>query len=316
MDMTIKRIRPLLEHPEIEVEDPLVGTFGVQPLKSAIGRDGLTYGRIRVYDYTGAVEVFTCMDEWPMDAPAFDGQYALAFRFVHDRYGNLVPVVAPGLGGLPSRSALELLPGHQAPDTQILERLVELADALQIESYREFLRDVFSDREFARAFVTLPGSKQCHHRESGGLLRHSLEVAESLQFSAARMGTHPLMADAAVLAGLFHDVGKVILASPARHRLPCSYRHHHWLVTETLAEPLLRLRHSDEQAHSALWRIMTGYQHGSHYEVPLAGLIRSLDAISAQNDALKHAVQEQPGRYWVHACGRAAVWTPAATTAS
>ncbi|MCE5251030.1 HD domain-containing protein [bacterium] len=74
-------------------------------------------------------------------------------------------------------------------------RLKELADS------------VFGSAQFMKEFVRCPGGAKWHHPYIGGLIEHTVGVAELCDFIA---GKHPeLNRDLLVVAALLHDVGKI-----------------------------------------------------------------------------------------------------------
>jgi 3'-5' exoribonuclease len=66
---------------------------------------------------------------------------------------------------------------------------------------------IFDNEQFRAEYSRTPGGKKWHHSYLGGLIEHSVGVAEICDFAA---GQHPEMnRDLLVLAALLHDVGKI-----------------------------------------------------------------------------------------------------------
>ncbi|MFC1552277.1 3'-5' exoribonuclease YhaM family protein [Candidatus Latescibacterota bacterium] len=66
---------------------------------------------------------------------------------------------------------------------------------------------IFENEQFQSEYSRAPGGKKWHHSYLGGLLEHSIGVAEICDFVT---GQHPDMnRDLLVLAALLHDVGKI-----------------------------------------------------------------------------------------------------------
>ena len=310
MAMTVEDLASLLDCPEMEPDVPVAGMFGTQIVKARRGADGQEYAQVEVFDYTGMTRVFVRKNDWGSQLRRTPTVCTMAFTFVSGRHGELVPLGVPARGlEVDERSPFELLPVHACPDPADLDRLTVLADSLTRTAFRQFLEAVFSEQRFTWAFLTLPASQRCHHACRGGLLRHSIEVAEGVQGMLQSFEANPLLGEAAILVGLLHDVGKVLLALPEGHRVPCGQRDHANLIQYALQESLLLLRAEDRDAYDALWRVLYGYQMGEHYSVPLAAVVQAADRTSAQLDAVKTA-SSYSDAYWKPGCGGRRIWDP------
>ncbi len=309
MSVRVEQIQTSLLQPEMDSAYPLQGEFGVEVLRVAEGADGQRYGKALLFDYSGHAEIYLPAARWGGTLPSAPTQGGIAIEFQYNRQGALVPVAVPAsTDAVEPRYALELLPSHRVPNPDDLRRLVHLADWLQLPVNRDFLAAVFADQAFAHAFLTLPAGARCHHSHAGGLLSHSLEVAEGVL--AHCNGENPYLEDAAVLTGLLHDVGKVLLSGPAGSVVPCEYRDHAELIDVALGVSMPLLKEADDIAHWALWRVVTAYKRQRYYEVPEAKLVAALDAVSAQRDVRRNGRGGGTGRLWQQGCGGQRIWSP------
>ena len=71
---------------------------------------------------------------------------------------------------------------------------------------RQFLEQVFSDERVSRLFYEAPGGKSYHHSRLGGLICHTVSVAENCLKLAAGQDVD---ADILVAGALLHDIGKI-----------------------------------------------------------------------------------------------------------
>lgn len=313
MCKTVADVKSLLANPEFEIDVPVTGTFGAEIGKPRSGRNGVAYYLVDLWDYTGSVRAFAQKTEWQGILPGPRSMLECGIELRRDRYGQAQAVLRPTRETDNPRSSIELLPGHVAPNVEDLERLVDLANSLCTPAYREFLENVFRDQSFTELFVTLPASKSCHHTDAGGLLAHSLEVAEALKAATRELPNTPvLFAEAAVAVALLHDAGKVLLRGPDGHRYPCRHHEHDKLLEFVLSAPLTRLKETHKDAAAALWGTIKAYQTGDAYNMPLAGVIRGLDGTSAQNSGIKTHLASNPGYYWTTLGGRRPLWIPPA----
>ena len=307
--LTISELELILSAPELGPDGPCGGIFRLEQVRSGLGYCGERFYRLRLSDVTGSVELYSRCADWSV-TPGNGQPRAIGIRWVHDRYENLAPLVVPAASDetLP-RSPLELLPADKLPKPENLTRLFTLVDNLTTPGYIQVIQEVFVDPDFAYQFATLPASKWCHHTSRGGLLEHSLDVAEGVQRATEGISMSPLQREATILTALLHDIGKVLLNSREGHRIPGDARDHAILLDFALAEPMAHLKEQDLDAFSALWQVIDGYKRKDRYAAPFAALIESLDSVSAQNDLIR-ARSAIHGGYRLPGCNRKTVWQP------
>ena len=86
-------------------------------------------------------------------------------------------------------------------------RIRSLVDSIRDPDLFRLGELIFGDSEFMEKFTGSPGGKKWHHSYLGGLLEHTVAVAELCDLVAQK---HPeLNRDLLVLAALLHDVGKI-----------------------------------------------------------------------------------------------------------
>lgn len=96
--------------------------------------------------------------------------------------------------------------GKTAPD-ELKRRLVELLRSVHHAELRKVLRSVFDDKRFFSLFCECPAAQSHHHAYVGGLMEHTVAVAEICDSIAARHSA--IDRDLLVTAAILHDVGKV-----------------------------------------------------------------------------------------------------------
>jgi len=90
---------------------------------------------------------------------------------------------------------------------EMKERLAALKDSVEEPNLKKLLDAFFGDREFLEAFSSCPASIQLHSAAIGGLLHHTLNVAD---VCLKIVELHPeLDRDLVVTGALLHDIGKV-----------------------------------------------------------------------------------------------------------
>ncbi|AKJ94965.1 metal-dependent phosphohydrolase [Thioalkalivibrio versutus] len=311
MCKTIRDVKTHLANPEFEIDEPLIGTYGAEVEEPKFGHNGVRYYPVHLWDYTGTIKAYAPEAGWPDIVDGAASKLHCGILLKPDRWGSSQAVIhpLPDLG--PERSPMELLPAHVAPEIENLERLVDLFECLKTPAYRRFLEQVFRDDVFTRTFVTAPASGYCHHVETGGLLAHSLEVAEAVKAAVRGIeGIPSMFKEAAIITGLLHDAGKASLMGPDAKHYPRLRHQHEDLLEFALCGPLDSLKADNLDAASALWGTIKAYLTGNTYNMPLASLIRGADGASAQGSAIRihgHAIK---GAYWSKLGGRRPVWIP------
>jgi len=86
------------------------------------------------------------------------------------------------------------------------DKLFQYIETIKDEYLNKLLLSIFEDKEFFRLFLNSPAAKTWHHNYVGGLLEHSIAVANICDFISH---TYPVDRDLLVAGGLLHDIGKV-----------------------------------------------------------------------------------------------------------
>ncbi len=95
---------------------------------------------------------------------------------------------------------------------KLSERLFNLIDSLEEEHLSQLLKSIFEDKEFLTKFAQAPAAKSWHHNYLGGLLEHTIAVANLCEFASHY---YPVDRDLLISAALVHDMGKVFEYSAA-----------------------------------------------------------------------------------------------------
>ena len=103
--------------------------------------------------------------------------------------------------------AEDVLASSVRPRDELVSELRELVKTVGEPSCRRVLRQVFGDKDFFARFCSCPGSQSYHHAYLGGLLEHTIAVAQLCRGVAE---SYPdADSDLLVTAALLHDIGKV-----------------------------------------------------------------------------------------------------------
>ncbi len=100
-----------------------------------------------------------------------------------------------------------LVPSTPGDVGELTARAEQLAGSIQEPNLQKLIRMIFGNPQFMKEFIRSPCGTRWHHTYLGGLLEHSVGVAELCSFIASK---HPeLNRDLLVTAALLHDVGKI-----------------------------------------------------------------------------------------------------------
>ncbi len=188
---------------------PGTGVEGVYLLSSKETRQtrqGKPFFKLRVSDRTGTVDCTV----WEVDSVG-PGVKA----------GDLVTVCArvteyQGKPQLEATNVIAAPPGVAEPRDFLpstYRDIEELRGFLQFHigsvydrDYSALLERIFGDAAFFETFTTAPAAKVYHHAYLGGLVEHTVTVAEMCDFVAQQYGR--VDRDLLLTAALLHDIGK------------------------------------------------------------------------------------------------------------
>lgn len=89
---------------------------------------------------------------------------------------------------------------------ELSDKLFSLIDSVKNEYLNKLLLNIFEDKEFYNLYLNSPAAKTWHHNYVGGLLEHTIAVANICDFSSR---IYPVDRDLLITGALLHDIGKV-----------------------------------------------------------------------------------------------------------
>lgn len=194
---------------ELSDGDQISGAFVVRERERRQKRNGEDYLRVVLADRSGTVPavawdgVAECFEVCsPGSVVLVTGSFA-----VHPQFGRQIKLAAVRAAG-PGEYDVEQLREGPARSPELLETdLRELLETVQSPALRELL-DRFFGAETASwtRFREAPAAKHYHQAYAGGLLEHTLSVAQAV--SAAANFFPGINREIAVTGALLHDVGK------------------------------------------------------------------------------------------------------------
>jgi 3'-5' exoribonuclease len=194
---------------ELSDGDEVSGAFVVRERERRQKRNGEHYLRVVLADKTGTVPAVA----WEGVAECFEicapGSIVLVSGnfAVHPQFGRQIKLAAVRAAA-PGEFDAEQLAEGPARSVELLEAdLRELIGTVQNSSLRRLLERFFGpDTERWARFRDAPAAKHYHQAYAGGLLEHTLSVAQAV--SAAANFFPGIDREIAVTGAMLHDIGK------------------------------------------------------------------------------------------------------------
>ena len=206
----------------------------------------------------------------------------LAYKKNVDANQLYIQQITPARSNINIHSILSL-PRKLSSEPKCLERLVSIRNSIASPALARFVDTIFSDNEIALAFLQVPASRNHHHSNPGGLLEHSVEVAENVALHTYRNNDER---DIAVVAALLHDIGKVrtLKADTSTTQLGKMVGHDD-LTLEVCATALKELDKDWLDASYTLRHVWTcatpGSKYGYEQNCNIARIVQKEDGLSA-----------------------------------
>ncbi len=91
---------------------------------------------------------------------------------------------------------------------EMVKRFNELIQSVEDTYLKKLLLSIFNDKNTYWAFINSPAAQRIHHAYIGGLLEHSLEVAQICELIASEY-KDIINRDLLITGALLHDIGKI-----------------------------------------------------------------------------------------------------------
>jgi len=167
---------------------------------------GKPFFKLKLGDRSGAVD---CMvwDTGTMDPGLQPGDLVLVSGRVSEYQGK-PQVEANKVSTAPEGSASprDFLPATYRDVEELKGFLRFHIDSVHDKDFAALLKQIFGDADFFELFASAPAAKVYHHAYLGGLLEHTVAVAEMCDFVGQQYGR--IDRDLLMTAALLHDIGK------------------------------------------------------------------------------------------------------------
>jgi len=193
---------------EIKENDSVDSLFLVKEKSSAVTKTGKIYLKLKLVDRSGEIEgrIWTSVENL---GPSFEKD-----DFVHvlGKAVSFQERLQLNITFIENVREEEILFSDFFPMTEknfdeMFQSLLEISQEIKNPHLSQLLQLFWEDESFIKLFKMAPASKWLHHNYLGGLLEHTLSLAQLvLRIAGHYQG---LNTDLLLTASIFHDLGKV-----------------------------------------------------------------------------------------------------------
>ncbi len=193
---------------EIKENDPVDSLFLVKEKSSAITKTGNTYLKLKLVDRSGEMEgrVWTSVENF---VESFEKDGLVHVRGKAVSFQERLQLNITFIEGVREEEILfsDFFPMTEKNIDEMFQSLLEICGQIKDPHLSQLLQLFWEDETFVKRFKMAPASKWLHHNYLGGLLEHTLSLAQLvLRIATQYQG---LNVDLLLTASIFHDLGKV-----------------------------------------------------------------------------------------------------------
>lgn len=193
---------------DLNERDQIDSPFLVRDKIMAMAKNGKPYMTLKLMDRSGEVEgrIWDRVDEF---SRLFNKDDFIRVRAKASVYMGKMQLIIQDLVAVPESSISlgDFLPVSAHDPAQMLDEARALVAQMKDPHYRGLMEAFYNDPEFTALYSKAPAAKAMHHVYLGGLLEHSLAVANLAADICRRYPT--VDRDLLVCGALLHDIGKV-----------------------------------------------------------------------------------------------------------
>jgi 3'-5' exoribonuclease len=192
---------------EIREREVIEDVFLVREKVMALAKNGKPYMTVKLMDRTGEVEgrIWDRVEEFDS---RFQRDDFVRIRGKASLYLGKMQVVVQDLEAVPEEEVDlgEFLPVSERSSGELIAAFRDQVARVKDSDYRKLLEAFAVDESFLHKFSLAPAAKSMHHAYLGGLLEHSLAVAElAVEIGQRYEGVDT---DLLLVGALLHDIGK------------------------------------------------------------------------------------------------------------
>ncbi len=193
---------------EIKENENVDSFFLVREKTAGIAKTGNTYLKLKLGDRSGEIEgrIWTAV-ETVTQSFGKDDFVRVKGRAVSFQERLQINIAHIGRVGEEEVEVSDFFPKAERDIDEMLESLIEIAQQVKNPPLSQLLRLFLEDHWFIERFKTVPASKSIHHSYLGGLLEHTLSLAQLVLKNAGHYSG--LNQDLLLTGSILHDLGKI-----------------------------------------------------------------------------------------------------------
>lgn len=179
----------------------------------------------------------------------------------------------------------------------LVGRFLRLLSFVTIIELQPFVDFILTKQEILQLFMSSEASFKHHHSYKVGLFEHSIEVAEMTYQNAKHLGHSDVECQTALIAALFHDIGKIYPALNMNNQKYCAGPHESYAFA-LLSKPLGELGTLNSRIFSMLTELLAAKPYGHKTRYAIEHVLKQADRSSAESNYAKIKFNTLPSHYY------------------
>lgn len=184
-------------------------TFAIRGVQLTETKAKKPYYRVSLIDKTGSISGNIWGDNFPnIEKSALKTGKVVVIDATVEEYKGSLMLNITRTNTVSEATLDEYIEGSDFDLDELFTQLTGYIEKIEDKKLKEYLEHIFSDKDFANKFKTMPAAEYVHHSFRGGLLEHVVEMLDLMQ----PLRTYYPEADFdLVTAGvILHDIGKLV----------------------------------------------------------------------------------------------------------
>jgi 3'-5' exoribonuclease len=193
---------------EILPNQEVASSFVIEDKQLRVARNGTPFLTLKLVDKSGQItgRIWERAEEW---SRLIEAKSVVFIRGKSEVFREELQLQIEEIAPVPPADIdrADFLPVCPKSLDELMEKLRDLAATIKKGPLQRLARQILSDTHLMDRFKAAPAAKSMHHAYLGGLLEHTVAVAELV--SSIAVFYPELNRDLLVIGAILHDIGKV-----------------------------------------------------------------------------------------------------------